>query len=162
MPGRRPEVAPERKKAKKPDLLRAARIQEALAEKGWTQRELGRRIGVNEVSAWKIVQGMTVPREGTMRRLCMELGVRPEWVLFGAGEKRLRPGERLPQLGSPQPGPARLPGLSEWLEGTPEGRAASPAARAFLAGIPWPQEPLRAPDEAYFHALEVFRLLTRD
>jgi len=141
--------------------MRAARIQEALAERGWTQRELGTRIGVNSVSAWKIAQGLTVPRKGTLRRMCQELGVKPAWVMYGSPPKYLEPGERVVDLGVSLPGPNRAPGLVEWLEGTKEGRACTDAEREWLAEIPWPEEPIRAPDEAYLSALMAFRSLKK-
>lgn len=141
--------------------MRAARIQEALRDKGWTQKELGNRIGVNSVSAWKIVQGTTVPRRGTLRRLCQELGVKPAWVMYGSPPKRLEPGERVVDLGVSLPGPKRVPGLTDWLEGTKEGRACSDEERAWLSEIPWPEEPVRAPDAAYLNALEAFRSLKK-
>lgn len=156
-----PAKGSEGKRARKPDLLRAARIQQALADKGWTQRELGRRIGVNEVSAWKIVQGKTTPREGTLARLCTELGIRPEWVLYGAEPKHLKPGEKVATTPAPLKGPLRHPGLNEWLEGTMEGRAATPEERELLASFPWPSVPVRQPDEAYERALDAIRSMEK-
>jgi transcriptional regulator with XRE-family HTH domain len=145
------------RKTSSADKERARRLKEALLESGLTQVEVGRRIGVNEVSAYKLFNGLTAPREETLRGLCRVLNRSPSWILFGVGEKELDPAT----LDQPMPPvvAGHNPGLKQWLDNTPEGKSASPDERKWLMSIRWPEDPVRAPDLAYHYALQSYRAL---
>lgn len=53
-----------------------------------TQEALADRVGVTQraVAGW--LQG-TIPYPKTLNRICFELGVRRDWLLYGEGEKEL-------------------------------------------------------------------------
>lgn len=63
------------------------RIRRARAEKGWTQREVARRIAstVQTVSGWE--RGKTIPRLHRLEALAAALGKSPGWFLDSARDQ---------------------------------------------------------------------------
>jgi transcriptional regulator with XRE-family HTH domain len=62
------------------------RLWKALNWKGWSQRELSRRAGVDEQKVYKYLQGkVDNPRGDTLLRLSDSLGVTEAWLRFGVG-----------------------------------------------------------------------------
>lgn len=139
------------------DLERSRRLRDALASiEGLSQIELGKRIGLGEQGISRIMRGISVPKNRTLRGLCRELKISPQWLQHGIEPKELDPAwlER-PLIVSM---PSRVnPGLEAWLNGTPEGKAVSPDARQWLRAIPWPETPARQPDMAYYLAAQVYK-----
>lgn len=65
----------------------STRIREIRKERGFTQSDLGKRIGVSQptVSDWE--KGVTEPTVDNLRLLAVELGVYFEWIVTGRGER---------------------------------------------------------------------------
>jgi transcriptional regulator with XRE-family HTH domain len=137
------------------DIGMAARLKEARDDSGLTQSEIAKRIGINAMTASKLFNGKATPQQETLRRLCKELDVSPGWVTYGIPPKKLDPAALDQPIRAPRRG--INPGVRQWLEGTPEGRATTTEERRWLYDIEWPDEPVRAPDLAYLYAVMAFR-----
>ncbi len=62
------------------------RLLRALSWKGWSQRELARRAGLNEQKVYKYLQGkVDQPRGDTLLRLADTLGVTESWLRYEVG-----------------------------------------------------------------------------
>jgi len=60
----------------------AQRLRVARAYKGWSQTELAKKAGLNNVQLSKLERGITKEVQGsTLRRLCEALGVSPAYIL---------------------------------------------------------------------------------
>jgi transcriptional regulator with XRE-family HTH domain len=60
----------------------AQRLRMARAYKGWSQIELARRAGMNNVQLSKLERGVTQDITGTtLKALCQALGVSPAYIL---------------------------------------------------------------------------------
>jgi len=60
----------------------AQRLRVARAYKGWSQTELARRAGINNMQLSKLERGITKDITGrTLRALCEALGVSPQYLL---------------------------------------------------------------------------------
>ena len=60
----------------------AQRLWVARAYKGWSQRELAKKAGLNNVQLSKLERGITKEVQGsTLRRLCEALDVTPQYLL---------------------------------------------------------------------------------
>ena len=60
----------------------AQRLRVARAYKGWSQRELATKAGLNHVQLSKLERGITKEIQGsTLRRLCEALDVTPQYLL---------------------------------------------------------------------------------
>ena len=60
----------------------AQRLRMARAYKGWSQTELARRAGMNNMQLSKLERGITKDITGrTLRALCEALGVSPKYLL---------------------------------------------------------------------------------
>jgi transcriptional regulator with XRE-family HTH domain len=60
----------------------AQRLRIARAYKGWSQTELARRSGMNNMQLSKLERGITKDITGrTLRALCEALGVSPQYLL---------------------------------------------------------------------------------
>ena len=60
----------------------AQRLRVARAYKGWSQRELAKKAGLNNVQLSKLERGITKEVQGsTLRRLCEALDVSPQFLL---------------------------------------------------------------------------------
>lgn len=53
-------------------------IRKLLSKRGYTSKELSRRVNLSETSVSKIVQGLTKPRQGNLTRIIQELCRTPE------------------------------------------------------------------------------------
>jgi transcriptional regulator with XRE-family HTH domain len=53
-----------------------------------TQQAVAERVGVRQGSVWNWLTG-AVPHPSTLNKLCLTLGVRRDWLLYGEGEKYL-------------------------------------------------------------------------
>jgi transcriptional regulator with XRE-family HTH domain len=69
---------------KRPDW--AQRIKEARENKGISQRELVKRLGINQTSLVHYETGKREPRIGYLIGLIRETGVNGNWLLTGKGE----------------------------------------------------------------------------
>ena len=67
--------------------LCAERINQALAERGITAKELSRRTGISEVDISSYRHGRYAPRQDRIYLLALALGVDPAW-LWGFGEEQ--------------------------------------------------------------------------
>lgn len=76
---------------------RLARLRRA---SGWTQRELGRRLGVKAAEVSKLETGIRRPRAEVVPRLAEVFGVSSDYLLTGRsfGERDLRLRERIEAL----------------------------------------------------------------
>ena len=82
------------------------RLWRALNWKGWSQRELSRRSGVDEQKVYKYLQGkVDQPRGDTLLRLGDALGVTEAWLRFGVGPAVVR----IPVVGRVAAGESFLP-----------------------------------------------------
>jgi transcriptional regulator with XRE-family HTH domain len=82
------------------------RLWRALEWKGWTQRELARRAGIDEQKVYKYLQGkVDQPRGDTMLRLADSLGVTESWLRFEVGPAVVR----IPVVGRVAAGESFLP-----------------------------------------------------
>jgi transcriptional regulator with XRE-family HTH domain len=82
------------------------RLWQALNWKGWSQRELSRRAGVDEQKVYKYLQGkVDNPRGDTLLRLGDALGVTEAWLRFGVGPAVVR----IPVVGRVAAGESFLP-----------------------------------------------------
>jgi len=62
------------------------RLWKALSWKGWSQRELARRAGLDEQKVYKYLQGkVDQPRGDTLLRLADTLGVTESWLRYEVG-----------------------------------------------------------------------------
>ena len=62
------------------------RLLKALSWKGWSQRELARRAGLDEQKVYKYLQGkVDQPRGDTLLRLADTLGVTESWLRYEVG-----------------------------------------------------------------------------
>ena len=60
----------------------AQRLRVARAYKGWSQTELAKKAGLNNVQLSKLERGITKEVQGsTLRRLCEALDVSPQYLL---------------------------------------------------------------------------------
>lgn len=82
------------------------RLWVALSGKGWSQRELARRSGIDEQKIYKYLQGKVhQPRGDTLLRLADVLGVSESWLRSDLGPAR----ERIPVIGRISSGENFLP-----------------------------------------------------
>src|SRR3970040_2400541 len=82
------------------------RLWRALEWKGWTQRELAQRAGIDEQKVYKSLQGkVDQPRGDTMLGLADALGVTESWLRFEVGPAVVR----IPLVGRVSSGEAFLP-----------------------------------------------------
>ncbi|WP_340619641.1 helix-turn-helix domain-containing protein [Xenorhabdus siamensis] len=64
----------------------ADRLKEAMADKGLTQSSLAKKAGMAQSMIWKLLSG-TATKTGRIIDLAQALGVRPEWLSDGSGNK---------------------------------------------------------------------------
>ncbi|PHM33566.1 helix-turn-helix domain-containing protein [Xenorhabdus innexi] len=69
----------------------ADRLKEAMADKGLTQSALAEKAGMAQSMIWKLLSG-NATKTGRLVDLAKALGVRPEWLSDGSGDK-YQPGE---------------------------------------------------------------------
>ncbi len=82
------------------------RLWRAVHWKGWSQRELARRSGIDEQKVYKYLQGKVAqPRGDTMLRLADALGVTETWLRFELGPAVVR----IPVVGRVAAGESFLP-----------------------------------------------------
>lgn len=62
------------------------RIKKLLKEKGISQAELARRIGVSRAAVSEWVRGKSEPSESTLKLIAKEFGVNENWLKTGEGE----------------------------------------------------------------------------
>jgi transcriptional regulator with XRE-family HTH domain len=95
----------------------SARLWKALNRKGWSQRELARRSGIDEQKVYKYLQGkVDQPRGDTLLRLADILGVSEIWLRSGAGPSVVN----VPIIGRVSAGESFFP-LDEDSTGGPSG-----------------------------------------
>lgn len=57
------------------------RLQQALRLRNMNQKDLAKRIGVNEVTMCRYVKGTRTPNANVIIRICKELNISADWLL---------------------------------------------------------------------------------
>lgn len=156
-PPRPPAARESKKQVKYPKV--AARLKEARKDAGLSQREIATQLSIGTVAVSELFQGKTNPRRETFIGVCRILKRRPGWIWGGEGERVLTDESELDEWMPPPPVSGKNAGLSQWLSGTQEGKSVTPAERKLMTAFPWPQVPVRAPDDAYHYMLVAIRIL---
>lgn len=65
------------------DLALAARLQERLTARGWTQKKLALVSGIHPLTVGHILTGRQQVNVATLRELARSLGVSADWLLNG-------------------------------------------------------------------------------
>src|SRR5690554_1994937 len=63
-----------------------------------TQQEFATRVGLTQVSIWKIESGEANPRKSTLKAICKAFNVSENWLINGIGEMDLIPKEKTPDF----------------------------------------------------------------
>lgn len=67
-------------------LIDTGRLDELMAERAWDVSELSRQTGLHRVTLYPIVNGSTVPRRSSIRRIAEALGVATSEITRESGD----------------------------------------------------------------------------
>ena len=61
------------------------RLRSARRERGMSQEDLARRVGISMISISRLERGVHRPKHQNLEAIARELGVSPSWILTGEG-----------------------------------------------------------------------------
>lgn len=144
-----------KKKERPKNVEREARLRAALEASGLAnQAEVSRQTGFRANTISDFFGGYTVPNEETLKGVCRLLNISTFYAIWGGPLKEFDESED-----ARAPRKAVNPGVRQWLTSTLNGKSTTKEEKDWLYSIPWPSDPVRAPDLAYEHARQAFREL---